>query len=179
MYLFEKDPKARTKLDPEHRLEHLLRHPAESPGLARNLHPGRSLARNLHPDRSLVRDHRRNPDRSPVRNLRPDRSLALGRHPSPGPVPARDPSPDHHLDLTVNRDQDPVARSRGTRLNQDPDRSQLQGLVLDPRLNLAVDPRRVQNPGRSRGLARGRDRAVVVAAGLVVAVPTVVQIVNK
>ena len=165
----KKDPKARTKLDPEHRPEHLLKHPAESPGLVRSLHP----------DRSLVRDHHRNPDRSPVRSLRPDRSLALGRHRSPDPVPARDPSPDPHLDLTVNRDQDPVAHSRGTRLNQDPDRSQPPDLVLDRRLNLAVDPRRVRNPGRSRGLVRGRDRAVVVAAGLVVAVLTVVQIVNK
>ena len=174
-----KDPKARTKLDPEHRLEHLLKHPAESPGLARNLHPDRSPARNQHPDRSLARDRPRNPDRSPARNLRPDRSLALGRHRSPDPVPARDPSRDPHLDLTVNRDQDPVPHNRGTRLNQGPDRSQLRDLVLDRRLNLAVDPRRVQNPGPSRGLVRGRDRAVVVVAGLVVAVLTVVQIVNK
>lgn len=169
MYLFEKDPKARTKLDPEHRLEHLLKHPAESPGLARNLRP----------DRSLAPDHHRNPDRSPVRNLHPDRSPALGHHRNLDPVPAPDPSRDPRLDLTVNRDQDPVPRSRGTRLNQDPDRSQLRDLVLDRRLNLAVDPRRARNPGRSRVLARGRDRAVVVVAGLVVAVLTVVQIVNK
>lgn len=122
--LFQKAPKLKTKLNQEHRLGHLLEHPAESLDLARN--PLLDHHRNLDP--VLAHD----PNQVPLLDLAVNQGHGLGLH-SHGTLLNQGPNQNRFRDL----DPEPL-RVRGPDRSRDPVRDRDQAVAAGAVLVVAV-----------------------------------------